>query len=207
MQQSPSWSSIRTTAAATGRLPAPASAGQSGRSPAQQGTPLCPTCFVPVSAATALLAASPSTDYPVLCRTTDNGSDWETLSDGMSGVSGLPKGTWGDLSFVNDSEGWAAVIIQNCPSQQQHHRQQRGPAGTLDGGKTWSNQSHNWSLAALAVGILQADRILVIGNWPLKKILPLDVGKLLLATYCQSSLSSSDGARRAEPDPVLAPWN
>jgi photosystem II stability/assembly factor-like uncharacterized protein len=99
------------------------------------------TCFVPVSAATALLAASPPTDYPVLCRTTDNGSDWETLSDGMSGVSGLPKGTWGDLSFVNDSEGWAAVIIQT-PAQAGSSTTVNNVAllHTLDGGKTWSTQ-------------------------------------------------------------------
>ncbi len=99
------------------------------------------TCFVPASATAALLAASPPTDYPVLYRTTDYGRSWETLSDGMSGVSGLPQGAWGDISFVNDSEGWAAVIIQTSA--------QAGSSATvsnvallhtLDGGKTWSTQ-------------------------------------------------------------------
>ncbi len=99
-------------------------------------------CFVPVSAATALLAASPPTEYPVLYRTTDNGSDWETLSDGMSGVSGLPEGTWGDLSFVSGSEGWAAVITQ--PTSKSSSGTATGSnmdlLHTLDGGKTWSIQ-------------------------------------------------------------------
>ena len=79
-----------------------------------------------MSATTALLAASPPTDYPVLYSTVDNGSNWETLSDGMTGVSGLPKGTWGDLSFVNGSEGWAAVITQT-PTQS-------GSSNTVSGG-------------------------------------------------------------------------
>jgi photosystem II stability/assembly factor-like uncharacterized protein len=99
------------------------------------------TCFVPVSATTALLAASPPTDYPVLYRTVDNGSDWGTLSDGMTGVSGLSKGTWGDLSFVNDSEGWAAVITQT-PVQAGSSNTVSNVAmlHTLNGGKTWSTQ-------------------------------------------------------------------
>jgi photosystem II stability/assembly factor-like uncharacterized protein len=97
--------------------------------------------FVPVNATTALLAASPPTDYPVLYLTTDKGSDWETLSDGMSGAPGLPGGTWGDLDFLGVSEGWAAVITQP---------QAKAGSGapirnvallhTLDGGKTWSTQ-------------------------------------------------------------------
>ena len=99
------------------------------------------TRFEPVSATTALLAASPPTDYPVLYRTTDNGSDWEMLSDGMSGASGLPEAAWGDLSFVNDSEGWAAVIIQT-PAQAGSSATVNNVAllHTLDGGKTWSTQ-------------------------------------------------------------------
>jgi photosystem II stability/assembly factor-like uncharacterized protein len=99
------------------------------------------SCFVPVSATTALLAASPPTDYPVLYSTVDNGSNWETLSDGMTGVSGLPKGTWGDLSFVNGSEGWAAVITQT-PTQSGSSNTVSNVAllHTLNGGKTWSNQ-------------------------------------------------------------------
>jgi photosystem II stability/assembly factor-like uncharacterized protein len=99
------------------------------------------TCFVPVSAQTALLAASPPTDYPVLYRTNDNGSQWDALSDGMSGVSGLPEGSWGNLSFVNDSEGWAAVIIQT-PTQTGSSDTVSNVAllHTLDGGKTWSPQ-------------------------------------------------------------------
>jgi photosystem II stability/assembly factor-like uncharacterized protein len=99
------------------------------------------TRFVPVSADTALLAASPPTDYPVLYRTVDNGSGWDTLSDGMSGVSGLPKGSWGDLSFVNASEGWAAVITQT-PVQTGSSNTVSNVAllHTLDGGKTWGIQ-------------------------------------------------------------------
>lgn len=99
------------------------------------------SCFVPVSATTALLAASPPTDYPVLYSTVDNGSNWETLSDGMTGASGLPKGTWGDLSFVNGSEGWAAVITQT-PTQSGSSNTVSNVAllHTLNGGKTWSNQ-------------------------------------------------------------------
>jgi photosystem II stability/assembly factor-like uncharacterized protein len=97
--------------------------------------------FVAVSATTALLAASPPTDYPVLYRTVDNGSDWQTLSDGMTGASGLPQGTWGDLGFVNASEGWAAVITQT-PVQSGSSDTVNNVAilHTLDGGKTWSNQ-------------------------------------------------------------------
>ncbi len=98
--------------------------------------------FVPVNATTALLAASPPTDYPVLYRTTDNGSDWETLSDGMSGASGLPEGTWGDLSFAGGSEGWAAVITQ--PTSKSSSGTPTGSnvalLHTLDGGKTWTTQ-------------------------------------------------------------------
>ncbi len=99
------------------------------------------SCFVPVSATTALLAASPPTDYPVLYSTVDNGNDWETLSDGMTGVSGLPRGAWGDLGFVNESEGWAAVITQT-PAQSDSSNTVSNVAllHTLDGGKTWSNQ-------------------------------------------------------------------
>lgn len=98
------------------------------------------TCFVPVSATTALLAASPPTDYPVLYRTVDNGSDWGTLSDGMTGVSGLPKGTWGDLSFVNDSEGWAAVITQTPQAGSSNTVSNVAMLHTLNGGKTWNTQ-------------------------------------------------------------------
>jgi photosystem II stability/assembly factor-like uncharacterized protein len=99
------------------------------------------TRFVPQSADTALLAASPPTDYPVLYRAVDNGSGWQTLDDGMSGASGLPKGSWGDLSFVNDSEGWAAVITQT-PVQTGSSNTDSNVAllHTLDSGKTWSLQ-------------------------------------------------------------------
>ncbi len=97
--------------------------------------------FDPASATTALLAASPPTDYPVLYRTTDSGRNWETLDDGMSGVSGLPQGFWGDIKFVNDSEGWAAVIIQT-PDQSGKGATANNVSllHTLDGGKTWSTQ-------------------------------------------------------------------
>jgi photosystem II stability/assembly factor-like uncharacterized protein len=100
------------------------------------------TCFVPVSATTALLAASPPTDYPVLYRTVNNGSNWETLSDGMTGAPGLPMGTWGGLAFLGGSEGWAAVITQPTSKTSSGT-----PAGsnvallhTMDGGKTWGTQ-------------------------------------------------------------------
>jgi len=98
-------------------------------------------CFVPVSATTALLAAAPPTDYPVLYRTNDSGSGWEALSDGMNGVSGLPEGSWGTLSFINDSEGWAAVIVQ-VPTQAGSSNTVNNVSllHTLDGGKTWSTQ-------------------------------------------------------------------
>jgi photosystem II stability/assembly factor-like uncharacterized protein len=97
--------------------------------------------FAPLNATTALLAASPPTDYPVLCRTTDDGKSWATLSDGMSGVSGLPKGAWGDLSFVSDSEGWAAVITQT-PVQAGSNDTVANVSllHTMDGGKTWTAQ-------------------------------------------------------------------
>jgi photosystem II stability/assembly factor-like uncharacterized protein len=77
----------------------------------------------------------------VLYRTTDNGRSWETLSAGMSGSSGLPKSTWGDLSFVSGSEGWAAVIIQ-APAQTGSTTTVNNVSllHTVDGGKTWSTQ-------------------------------------------------------------------
>lgn len=97
--------------------------------------------FIPVNATTALLAASPPTNYPVLYRTSDHGVNWETLSDGMSAKPGLPKGAWGDLSFVSDSEGWAAVITQT-PAQTGSSNTVNNVAllHTRDGGKTWTTQ-------------------------------------------------------------------
>ena len=85
-------------------------------------------CFEPASAATALLAASPPTDYPVLCRTTDNGSDWEMLSDGMSGARACPRAP-GETS-VSSTTVRAGLRSLSRPRlrRQQHHRQQRGPA-------------------------------------------------------------------------------
>jgi photosystem II stability/assembly factor-like uncharacterized protein len=95
--------------------------------------------FAPLSEGTALLAAAPPTDYPVLYRTADGGASWETLSDGMSASPGLPKSAWGDLVFVSDSEGWAAVITQ---SQEDSSAEGSNVAllHTLDGGRTWTAQ-------------------------------------------------------------------
>lgn len=93
--------------------------------------------LAPLSASTALLAASPPTDYPVLYRTTDRGASWETLSDGMTASPGLPKSAWGDLAFVSDSEGWAAVITQ---PQAQADSSNAALLHTGDGGKTWTAQ-------------------------------------------------------------------
>jgi photosystem II stability/assembly factor-like uncharacterized protein len=97
--------------------------------------------FTPLDATTALLAASPPTDYPVLCRTTDNGKSWVTLDDGMNGASGLPEGAWGDLSFVSNSEGWAAVITQT-PVQAGSNNTINNVSllHTLDKGNTWTTQ-------------------------------------------------------------------
>ncbi len=93
--------------------------------------------FLPLSATTTLLAASPPTDYPVLYRTADHGVHWEALSDGMSSRPGLPKGTWGDLSFTGDSEGWAAVITQ-AKDQAGNPDNTVALLQTQDGGKTWT---------------------------------------------------------------------
>jgi photosystem II stability/assembly factor-like uncharacterized protein len=107
-----------------------------------EADPSVTTCFDPVSTTTALLAASPPTDYPVLFRTDDKGSDWKTLSSGMSSTPGLPQGSsWGDLSFINENEGWAAVIIWN-PTQSGSSKvvSNLSLLHTLDGGQTWTTQ-------------------------------------------------------------------
>lgn len=98
-------------------------------------------CFAPLSATTALLAASPPTDYPVLCSTTDKGNNWTTISDGMSGSLGLPKGNWGYLSFISSTEGWGVVITQN-PVQPGSNDTVNNVAllHTVDGGKAWISQ-------------------------------------------------------------------
>jgi photosystem II stability/assembly factor-like uncharacterized protein len=115
--------------------------GSQATSALNEAPPYTTACFVPVNATTALLAASPPTDYPVLYRTTDNGTSWETLSDGMNGSSGLPKSTWGDLSFVGGSEGWAAVIIQTTAQAGGNTTVNNvSLLHTVDGGKTWSTQ-------------------------------------------------------------------
>ena len=54
--------------------------------------------FDPVDATTALLAASPPTDYPVLYRTNDSGGSWETLSNGMSSLLACRRAT-GEISI------------------------------------------------------------------------------------------------------------
>ena len=95
--------------------------------------------FVPLSATTTLFASSPPTDYPVLYRTADHGVTWETLSDGMSNRPGLPKGTWGDLNFTSDSEGWAAVITQ-ANDQAGNPDNSVALLQTQDGGKTWTSR-------------------------------------------------------------------
>jgi photosystem II stability/assembly factor-like uncharacterized protein len=115
--------------------------GTQANSSLNEAPPYTMASFVPVTTTTALLAASPPTDYPVLYRSTDNGSSWETLSDGMNSISGLPKSTWGDLSFVSDNDGWAAVIIQ-APVQAGSNTTINNVSllHTVDGGKTWSTQ-------------------------------------------------------------------
>jgi photosystem II stability/assembly factor-like uncharacterized protein len=94
--------------------------------------------FAPVSATAALVAASPPTEYPVLYRSEDSGATWSTLSDGMSAAPGLPKGAWGDLSFINDRDGWAAVIKQAPSPDGKTSKRSLSILKTGDGGKTWT---------------------------------------------------------------------
>ena len=126
----PSWFCIRTTAAATGRLTsAYLPPANQANLPVNKAPHYTTVCFDPASATTALLAASPPTDYPVLYRTTDSGRNWETLSDGMSGVSGLPQGLLGRHQFRQRQRGLGCSHYSDPDSvRQQHHRQQRVPA-------------------------------------------------------------------------------
>jgi photosystem II stability/assembly factor-like uncharacterized protein len=94
--------------------------------------------FLPISTTTVFLAANPPTDYPVLYCSDDAGKSWSTVLDGMNEVPNLPKGRWADLCFLDDRQGFAAVITPSMAADGKMLKNSLVMIKTNDGGQSWT---------------------------------------------------------------------